>query len=527
MTDRVLQWIKRDRMIQKGDWVIAGVSGGADSVCLLLVLEELMDKLGFSLSAVHVEHGIRGQESREDAEFVTKLCRDMGIFCQVYSLDVPRSAIEMKLGYEETARLMRYDCYRKEAQRVQKENGEKQPSGIRIALAHHADDNAETMLFQMIRGSSIDGLGGMRMRRALDSGTEIIRPLLGVTRAEIEAFLEKRGQVFRVDSTNSDTDYSRNRLRHVVFPQLQLINSRAVQHMNRSAIELQEIAAYIAGQTEEVVRQTTDMQFGEVVKQSSDMQSGEGVCIREQILSYPLFLQREAVHRVLAETAGSSKDIGRVHIEAVLSLFTLQVGRRICLPYRMTAVRTYDGICLEQDGVSSVRGKKQSICKEEKNVWKKERSVCGTKQNTDRMEPDCYEITTEQLRLAEKGETVIIDLPDGKIQMKIFDFSGNMDKISKNKYTKWLNYDKIKSSLHIRRRQSQDYLTIDAQGHKKKLKAYFVDEKIPQKERDNIWLLAEQSHILWVIGGRISAHYRMEPGTGKILEVQKIGGKEL
>lgn len=501
MIDCVLQWIKRDRMIQKGDWVVAGVSGGADSVCLLLILEELREKLEFTLSAVHVEHGIRGQESKEDAEFVKRLCRERGISCQVYSLDVPQSALEMKLGYEETARLLRYECYRKEAKRVQRESGGKQPSGIRIALAHHADDNAETMLFQMIRGSGLEGLGGMHVRRVFDGGTEIIRPLLGVTRAEIEAYLEKKGQVFRVDSTNSDTDYSRNRLRHMVFPELQQINSRAVQHMNRSAMELQEISAYIEGQAEEVIRQTTDMQAVEVVKQSAGTQTGESVHIREQILSFPAFLQREAVHRVLAETAGSSKDIGRVHVEAVLSLFSLQVGRRISLPYRITAVRTYDGICLErQDKESGVYGKKR--------------------------ESDFYEITAGQLRLAEQGETVNIELPEGGFRIKIFDFSGKMDIISKNKYTKWLNYDKIKSNLQIRRRQSQDYLTIDAQGHKKKLKAYFADEKIPQKERDNVWLLAEESHILWVVGGRISAHYRIEPDTERIFEIQKIGGKE-
>ena len=124
----------------------------------------------------------------------------------------------------------------------------------------------------------------------------------------------------------------------------------------------------------------------------------------------------------------------------------------------------------------------------------------------------------------EAGETVSITLPDANVSLRLLLFSGKVDEIPKNQYTKWLNYDKIECGLQFRRRASGDYLTVDDAGHKKKLKSYFIDEKIPQIKREHIWLLAQQSHVLWVIGGRISAVCKIKEDTKKILEVRIDGG---
>ena len=243
MTEQVIEWIKAEKLIAQGDCVIAGVSGGADSVCLLRLLLEIQKKMDFTLEAVHVEHGIRGEESRGDAAFVRTLCDSFHVPCHIYAVDVPSYAKEKGLGLEEAARIKRYECYRKE---IEKRKEEKRT--VRVALAHHADDNAETLLFQMIRGSGIVGLAGMRAKRPLMEGAELIRPLLNVQRREIESYLNGIGQEYREDSTNADTDYSRNRIRHNILPELSEINERAVSHMNRSAGMLRQAADYLARQ---------------------------------------------------------------------------------------------------------------------------------------------------------------------------------------------------------------------------------------------------------------------------------------
>ena len=169
-------------LVKSGDVVLAGVSGGADSVCLLLMLLEYRKHCDFFLEAVHVEHGIRGDASRRDAAFVKRLCEKRGVCCRIYPVDVPAYAKGHGLGVEEAARKLRYECFREAA-----EDYDGRP--VKIALAHHADDNAETMLFRLIRGSGLHGLYGMRPARRLAEGVTVIRPLLGLERVVIEAYV--------------------------------------------------------------------------------------------------------------------------------------------------------------------------------------------------------------------------------------------------------------------------------------------------------------------------------------------------
>lgn len=519
MTGEVRGWMEQENLIQAGDLVLAGVSGGADSVCLLLLLLDLQKDLAFSLEVVHVEHGIRDAESREDARFVEELCKKWNVPCRTFHLDVPEYAKCHGMGLEEAARTLRYDCYKKSAAEVLAfggdsgaVNGAAGSTGrteVKVALAHHADDNAETILFQMARGSGLLGLCGMRPKRSLAEGVAIIRPLLRMTRREIEAYLSERGQEFRQDDTNLDTDYSRNRIRHEVLPQLQRVNSQAVLHMNQTAGTLLELADYLDAEVQRVLQETCCI---------GEQPEGAGDCIIQQELfeRYPVILQKEAVHEVLGRTAGSRKDIGSIHIEAVLRLAKLQAGRQIFLPYQMRAERIYEGIRIRR--VSESDGQLASRQNGEFDLWD------GRVSNSGGTAAEQYEITEQELFLAERKEGVVIPLPDGELRLHVRDFSGEMWKIRKKTYTKWLNYDKIKCGLLLRKRAGGDYLTIDEKGHRKKLKEYFIEEKIPKEQRDKVWLLAEDAHIIWVVGGRISAGYRIEENTKKILEVQIVGG---
>lgn len=476
--EKVYRLIEQEKLIEPGDFVLAGVSGGADSVCLLLLLLAYRSRCAFSLEVIHVEHGIRGEASREDAAFVEMLCRAHGIPCKICTVDAPGYAREHGIGLEEAARELRYGCYGKAA----RESGAEH---VRVALAHHADDNAETVLFQLVRGSGIRGLCGMRAFRAMDDGTAVIRPLLAVTRSEIENYLREQGQNYREDATNLDTDYSRNRIRHKVLPELVKINPGAVEHMTRTAGMLMEVSEYLAGETQRLITETCHF--------SED----ECVIGAKFFAEYPEVLQKEAVLGILGRVAGSGRDIASIHVEEVLRLAGLQVGRTLSLPYRMRATRVYEGVRI-----------------------KKENAVAG-EMPRDEM---CYDITREMLQAAEAGEEIHISLGEGEFYLRVHDFNGEMQEIPKKTYTKWLNYDKIECGLQLRRRADKDYLMIDEEGHRKKLKAYFIEEKVPGEQRSRIWLLTEKSHVLWVIGKRISADCKIDKNTRKILEVRISGG---
>lgn len=486
MTEDVRRWIEEEKLIEAGDIVLAGVSGGADSVCLLLVLLAYQKQADFSLRVVHVEHGIRGAESREDAAFVKKLCERLQIPCRIYEVDVPTYAAKHRLGIEEAARELRYQSFCRASEEIcEAECGEQTshaPQKIKIALAHHADDNAETILFQMARGSGVRGMGGIRAKRTLAENVLLIRPLLGITRKQIEAYLAECGESYRIDSTNEDIDYSRNRIRHEILPQLTQVNSQAVLHISQSAKQLAELTDYL------------DVETARIAELVCEVTEGQCIVRTELFENYPEVLQKEVLHRVLGETAGSRKDIGSVHVKSLMDLAGLQVGRRISLPYGLCAERIYNGIRIAQ-----------------------------ANSRTEKI-TDSYEIALSVLEHMSADEWYTLALGDGEVRMRVCDYTEEFKEIPKKAYTKLLNYDKIKYSLQFRTRADGDYLTIDEAGHRKKLKAYFVEEKVPREMRDTVWLLAEGSHILWVVGKRISAYYKIDSNTKKVLEIHMSGG---
>lgn len=493
MTEDVLNWIKKEKLMTEGDTVIVGLSGGADSVALLLVLLELRERIGYTLLAIHVEHGIRGGESRKDAAFAEELCRQKGVPCRICPVSVPEYAAAEGLGIEEAARILRYDCYQKEAEKLKK-NG---AGHVCIALAHHANDNAETVLFQMARGSGIHGMCGMHPKRVLAGDISIVRPLLCVSRKQIEEYLDKAGQEYRTDGTNLDINYSRNRIRHCVLPELLKVNEQSVSHINQSALLLQQAVDYMEQETKKAMQ--TCCAFTD----------GAYTILKNEWQQYPDIIRQEIVHAVLGKASGSRKDIGMVHVQDVCALMEKQTGREIMLPYQVTACRVYEGVRLRRGEIQKDAG----------GAWKK----LEPEDKNENVRP-VYKLTETDFAKLEAGETVTITLPDASVSLRLLLFSGKIDKIPKNQYTKWLNYDRIECGLQFRSRASGDYLTVDDAGHKKKLKSYFIDEKIPQIKRDHIWLLAQQSHVLWVIGGRISAVCKIKEDTKRILEVRIDGG---
>lgn len=478
MLRKVLQYCRREKLIENGDFVLVGVSGGADSVCLLHVLKALQEEIGFFLEAVHIEHGIRGIESENDAAFVVRLCEEMEIPLRLFFVDAVAYAKEQKLGLEEAARILRYDAYAQAAEQVLS-------SRVKVALAHHADDNAETVLFQMVRGSGIDGMSGMRPMRELMPGAAVVRPLLTVTRAEIERYLQKEKQAYCVDSTNTDTSYSRNKIRCDIFPMLEEVNARAVAHMNQSAMLLRELGDYLDGQVELIAAKA-------LIEREAGL-----LVLGAELEALPGILKKELLHLAIGKAAGSGKDIGVDHVESLADLLELQVGRCISLPHRLRGRRVYEGILLEK-------------VEETEDVASREGFLLdlGAKEFEEKLQQG----------------VVQVEVPEGVMSFSLEEYSGECVEISKNTYTKCFDYDKIKGSFQIRTRQAGDYLIVDSDGHKKRLKEYFINEKIPSDKRDAILLLAQDDKVVWVIGGRIGADTKVDENTKRILRVQIIGG---
>ena len=220
MYRRIAGYMKENHMTEAGYTVLAGVSGGSDSMLMLTILRELQKPLDFKLAAVHVHHGIRGQEADRDRAFVEQICEEWGIPCHVFHYDVPALSSKWKLGEEETGRLVRREAFEKAAHSYADHK-------VRIALAHNQEDLAETMLHNLCRGTGLRGLCTMR-----PTSEKIIRPILCLNRREIADFLEKYQIPHIQDSTNLCDEYTRNRIRHHILPALeQEINSKATVHM--------------------------------------------------------------------------------------------------------------------------------------------------------------------------------------------------------------------------------------------------------------------------------------------------------
>ena len=485
---KVKKFMDEHRMLEPGDRVVAGVSGGADSVCLLFVLLKIRQDIPFSLHVVHVNHGIR-REAGEDAVYVEELCSRHEIPFTLVEANVRERAAAEKRSEEETGRLVRYEAF----ETVLRETG-----ANKIAVAHNSNDQAETMLFHLFRGSGLSGLCGIRPVR-----DHIIRPILCLERKEIEQYLKEKKIAYCQDATNEEDDYTRNRIRHHILPYAETEISRGcVSHMAQTAAMLLETETYLEQQTSEAralaVRE--DRQNSASAKDTANTQNlADTVCFRISCRSFAAVdpvIGKRLIYSLLRELSPGGRDMAYVHVQDVLELFAREGNRRIHLPYDIVAWREYGYVCLER-------------------------------------QPDWAKKTVRELE--KLVETVTIcpgDLQDGQpyrvgrgaqtLYFQVFS-DKNYEDIPQNRYTKWFDYDKMKEPLTIRTRSMGDFLSIrGASGEMihKSVKDYMVTEKIPRQERDWMPLIAEGNHVLWIVGYRISEYYKVSKNTKRILQVQ-------
>lgn len=450
----MFSFIEKHHIFEPHDRVVVGVSGGADSVCLLFVLLEFRKRMPLSLNVVHVNHGIR-KEAGEDAAYVKTLCDNMEIPFYLVNEDVRKLAEKQHLSEEEMGRIVRYNAFYRIADEV---------DAGKIAVAHNMNDKSETMLYNLFRGSGIRGLGSIRPVR-----DRIVRPILCLKRSEIEEYLDEKSIGFCMDATNEKDDYTRNRIRHHILSYAEReISQGSVMHIARAAEELEEIDDYLTLQTDGIkkkcVKKTNNGYIFDV----------------EEIRKEHSAIRKRLLYELLMELTPHRKDITNAHVTALEGLFSKDGNPSVNLPFGITGRREYKKVVLYRAPVSG--------------------------QNS--------------------GDT------EGHIALKcvlnlmIFPaYVENVREVPQKKYTKWFDYDKIEQSLMLRTRRQGDYISVaDHNGCEvhKSLKSYFINEKIPAADREQTMLLADGAHIVWIIGQRISEHYKVTKDTKRILQAQLI-----
>lgn len=460
--EKVLEYIRKHRMLETGDKVIVGVSGGADSVCLLFLLKTYAPYFQISLEVVHMEHGIRGKESLLDAEFVENLCKKWEIPFHLFQRDIPALSKEWKCSTEEAGRRARYEAF----EEVRRRTG-----ANKIAVAHNQDDQAETILFHLARGSGLKGLCGI-----LPVRERIIRPLLVLARSEIEEILRENGISFRQDLSNQEEIYTRNKIRLKVLPLMkEELNPKAAAHIAKAGERLWVLERFL----EEEARKRMVL--------LCRRESGRLLLDRKAWSREPEAMQDYILKECIQDTLPSGehlKDFEAVHLQNLKKLAQSQSGRFITI-----------------NGFIRISTEGESL------VFQLE-------------EPAMEKEPERPFDLAIPGET---KYGKWRIFTEILPYKNEI--IPENRYTKWLDYDTITGTVQLRKRQKGDYLVVTSDGGTKTLKKYFIDEKIPASQRQDMILMADGDHILWVLGHRISQRCKVNEKTRQILKVQIVEEK--
>ena len=473
---KVTEYNRKYKMIEEGDGVLVGLSGGADSVCLLHILNELAEKLHFSVYALHVNHSIRGKEADEEEQFAASLCDKLGVPFVSIKEDVPDYAEKNRVSLEEGGRMVRYAAL----ERVKQEWG-----CNKIALAHHANDSAETMLFHLFRGGKLSGLAGIPPVR-----NDIIRPLLCCTRKEIEGWLDKRNISYCTDVSNFSEEYTRNKIRHRMIAYAEEeINPKAVLHMQQTAEYMRQVKDFVEEETERL--------FTNAVQEKK-----ETYRIAVSVLAKaPFFLQQQLIYKLLGKLGGV-KDVTELHVTQVLSLLEKQSGKRVDLAGGICAERSYDRLVLGRKDETKVEQEVFVDIPGNYPIMLSAKVAFPINEDTD-SSTAVFGSFTESL--------------DAFLTFSVFPYVNTM-KIPKNRYTKWLDYDKIKDAIILRKRQPGDVLSF--KNGTKTLKAFLIDEKIPKEERSQITLVACGKEILWMPGVRGSEAYLVEQQTKNVLQIE-------
>ena len=566
----IKETIKKHNLINPGEHIVIGLSGGPDSVCLFSVLNELKDELGITLHAVHVNHGFRPGAADEDQRYVEQLCAEKGVECTSFAYDCNAIAREQGLSSEEAGRKARYESFLRVAEGLM--TGDSQNTcgknavcstdacqnddfsakshmqiaqsapipadKIKIAVAQNADDQAETVLFRLLRGTGTDGLAGIAYRRK-EQNIEVIRPLLDTWRKDIEAYCDEHGLQPRTDHTNLQPIYTRNKIRLDLIPYLQ-------ENFNANIMETLGRLSRIASEDKDYLWKCANEAYNRIRVHGSEPQgyTDQDNAILQGIKAVPETAEQEnsvietlnqqelaelepAIrHRVILKAlqeVGLMQDVTAAHLDAVDSILTatgeskiieLPDGYRVSVRYGEVAVYHVNhmpneavafGVCQNADFSSKCLAPEQKT--------QKVSHADGQKTKFDKIRH-----ALEDTKHVPSGQSATFDTIRHAAGVP-------------NKQTAQFDADKI-AAVHgvvqpvFRTRQPGDYIAI--KGGRKKLQNLFVDMKIPREYRDSIKVAAVGSEILWIPEqpakgirtARYNHRFKLDPDTKKCLMLE-------
>jgi tRNA(Ile)-lysidine synthase len=458
-------------MIEQGDSVLLAVSGGPDSIALLWGMLELRERLNIELTIAHLNHCAREAESDSDARFVKELGGKLQVDTFIEKVDVAKVQAVSKNSFQETARDIRLEFL----QRIMSQTG-----ANKIALGHTLDDQAETVLMNLLRGSGLKGMGGMNPVRS-----PYIRPLFNCSRSDVIEFLKNKKVSYCEDSSNKKTDYLRNRIRLELIPFLQ-------KQYNPRIVENLFDASGIFRADNDCLDALEHREFDRIV-----LKSGDNCTLTIDLESFavlPLALKRRLIRRVIQELKGDLRRISLVHIEDALNLFDKsQKEKRIDLPDNVEVLCRGDRV--EFKRISETDSRILSCDEDMVSDWVKRLKIPGDTQ---------------------------IEKSDLTLKAEIINPSGTGFVVDQDNQA-FLDFDKTGDNILIRFFQAGDRLQPLGMKGTKKLKALFIDEKVPQEARSTIPILTTGNNdIIWVYGTRIADSFRVTSNTSKVLFIKGL-----
>lgn len=458
MKEKVIKFIQEQMLINENDKILVALSGGPDSVCLLHILYDLKDVLKIQLAAAHVNHMLRGKDSERDQEFTKNLCNELKIEYYCKKVDIDIIAKEKNISHELAGREERYKFFEEIIER-EKYN--------KVAIAHNLNDNAETVLMRIMRGSGLEGLIGIKAKR----GDKIIRPILCLNRDEIEKYISSNNIATCLDKTNLEKDYSRNKVRLDLIPYMkENFNNEIISTLNRMSNVLDIDNDFIENEVQNVFEDFVSMNVHDIT------------CINKELFSKHSAIVTRVIKRCLIVTSGSYMNFESKHILEVINLASFETGKKIHLPNGLIAENVYGDIFLK---------------KKDELTHEKAFEVFIKKENLNNLE---------------------VEFTDYSVKFEII-LNKNNKQISNNSLIKYFDYDKIKEDIEIRTRKDGDKFKPLGMKGSKKLKDIFINLKIPREERELIPLVCFDSEIAWVVGYRVSETYKICSETQNILKI--------
>lgn len=457
------------KMFEEGDRILIGVSGGADSLSLLHVLMVTGAEQGWSVAAAHLNHCFRGEEADRDQAHVVKTCREWNIPLMDKKIDVQAIADAKHMTSEEAGREVRYALF---------EEAKKEFSCNKIAVAQNMNDQAETVLMNLIRGAGIEGLKGMEFVRG-----NIYRPLLNIPRQEIEQYCSENDITYVDDSTNFETVYARNKVRLRILPYIR-------ENFNPAISDTLFRLSRMASEENDFLEQLGKGSLAKLRAPATENGAENENRIKIQadgLRNLHPALAKRVLRTAIREVLGSLKGIERRHVEAALRIAGEHTGSACQLPNRIRIEKSYAWLI---------------ISKETPIVAK----------DVEKEDQKCYHILVY-------GKNILCD--GSIVEMQKLEYKSEMSSSSEPK-TIFIDSEKINTQLVARYRMEGDRFTPIGMTGSKKLKNFLMDRKVPRAQRAQLLLMCDGTEVVWVTGDVISEKYKLNKDSKEVIKIKLI-----